>query len=180
MLTLEELRSTEVHFGTAKEALAQAEKRLGDALDVKKTVEQKATVLFGAYVTLSIALFGLATTMARDGTFAKLAWPFFIAGAVLVIGGVMFAHVFRSANYGNMGSEPSMWLQAGRIDGGEQELARMLAYLAYHHAARIEASYASNADKSWYLHTGMIIGLVAAAALALGVPLTYVAYAIRP
>lgn len=180
MLTLDQLRETDVDFDVAKEALAQSEKRLGDALDAKKTVEQKAMVLFGAYVTISVALFGLAGALLRDAAFAKLAWPFFIGASVFVIGAALFAAVFQGAKYGSAGSEPSMWLQSGRIDGDKQALARMLAYLAYHHQGRINVSNASNANKTWYLHSGMIAGVLGATILALGVPLTYVALAIRP
>ena len=43
----------------AKEAYLQAEKRLTDVLDLKKTIEQKATAFFGAYLSASLALIGI-------------------------------------------------------------------------------------------------------------------------
>jgi hypothetical protein len=165
MLTLEELRSSSVNFDVAKEALGQVEKRLNDALESKKAVEQKATVLFGAYVTISLALFGFGGALARDVNVAMKAWPVFVAGLFFVIGAAAFAYVFRSAEYGNLGSEPSMWLQSGRIDGDKDAFARMLAYLTYHHSTRIQISYDSNARKSCSLHFGMVMGLVGALAL---------------
>jgi hypothetical protein len=160
MLTLEALRTSNVNFDIAKEALSQAEKRLSDALEAKKAVEQKATVLFGAYITISLALFGFGGTLAKDVNTLVQAWPFFVAGLFFVIGAAAFVYVFRSAEYGNLGSEPSMWLESGRIDGEKDALARMLAYLAHHHANRIRISYESNAGKSRSLHFGMIMGLV--------------------
>jgi hypothetical protein len=180
MLTPESLRSSNVNFEIAKEALAQAEKRLGDALEAKKAVEQKATVLFGAYVTISLALFGFGGTLAKDSHLAARVWPIFVVGIFFVIGAAAFAYVFRSAEYGNLGSEPSMWLQAGRIDGDKDAHARMLAYLAYYHAGRIQISYDSNARKSRSLHFGMMVGVIGALALLLAMSFTYGVYAIHP
>jgi len=181
MLTLEQLRAMAVNLDIAKEALSQSEKRLGDALDAKKMVEQKATVLFGAYVTISLALFGFAGTLARDPVHARWAVAFFIAGTVFVCGAAAFALVFRSAEYGNFGSEPSMWLQAGRIDGDHQALARMFAYLAHHHATRIEKSYASNAVKSRRLHIGMMVGVAGAISLPMATAfIFFCSFAVRP
>lgn len=163
MMTLESLRVTEVNFDIAKEALVQAEKRLGDALEAKKVVEQKATALFGAYVTLSLALFGFGGTLARD--VGSNAWPVFVAGMLFVAGAAAFAHVFRGGEYGNLGSQPSMWLQSGRIDGGKDAFARMIAYVTFHHDGRIRASYDSNAAKNRSLNCGLAMGLVGALAL---------------
>lgn len=165
MLTPESLRSVDVNLDVAKEALVQAERRLGDALEAKKTVEQKATVLFGAYVTISLALFGFGGTLAKNTNVAAKVWPIFVAGMFFVVGAGAFASVFKSAEYGNLGSEPSMWLQSGRIDGDKDELARMFAYLTYHHANRIQVSYDSNAWKGRSLSFGLIMGIVGALAL---------------
>jgi hypothetical protein len=167
MLTLDSLRSVNINLDIAKEALVQVEKRLGDALEAKKAVEQKATILFGAYVTISLALFGFGGTLAKDINVAEVWAVFivFIAGMFFVVGAGAFAFVFRGAEYGDLGSEPSMWLQSGRIDGDKDELARMIAYLTYHHANRIQVSYESNARKSRSLSLGLIMGVVGALAL---------------
>jgi hypothetical protein len=178
MLTLEQLRATNVDFDIAKEALTQSEKRLDDAFDAKKAVEQKATVLFGTYVTISLAFFGFAATVAKDNPHHIKLWLFFVTGAFFVLGAACFASVFRSAEYGNKGSEPSMWLVRGRIDGDKLVLARMLAYLAYHHAHRIEVSYQSNATKSRFLHAGMIFGVLGS--IVFLILLISVASTIRP
>jgi hypothetical protein len=173
MLTLEELRSSNVDFDIAKEALAQSEKRLGDALDAKKAVEQKATVLFGAYVTIMLALFGAGAALAKDAHLMAPALPFFVTGTIFLIGALSFANVFKGAEYGNLGSEPSMWLQSGRIDGDKQAFARMLAYLAHHHANRISVSYASNDRKTASLHFGMVMGIVGGLVLLLTIVVIY-------
>jgi hypothetical protein len=180
MLTPESLRSVNVNFDIAKEALVQVEKRLGDALEAKKAVEQKATVLFGTYVTISLALFGFGGTLAKDINIAAKVWPVFIAGMFFVIGAGAFASVFRSAEYGNLGSEPSMWLQPGRIDGDKGELARMIAYLTSYHAKRIQVSYDSNAGKSRSLSFGMIMGVVGALVLLAAMLFIYGFSASRP
>jgi hypothetical protein len=180
MLKLEELRSLNVNFDIAKEALSQAEKRLTDALEAKKAVEQKATVLFGAYITISLALFGFGGALARDGNAVVKAWPFLLAGIFFVAGAAAFVHVFRSAEYGNLGSEPSMWLYSGRIDGDKDALARMLAYLTHHHARRIQISFESNARKSRSLHLGMWMGLLGVIALLAAIFFTYGGAASHP
>jgi hypothetical protein len=180
MLTLDALRSSSVNVEIAKEALAQAEKRLNDALDAKKAADQKATVLFGAYVTISLALFGFAGALLKDAGQSANAWPFFIAGLVFVFGAMAFASVFRTAEYGNLGSEPSMWLQAGRIDGDNDELGRMFAYLAHHHAGRIRVSYESNAAKDRALNVGMLMGLFGSIALFAATFVIFVGSASHP
>lgn len=173
MLTPDELHSLNINPAIAREALVQAEKRLGDALEAKKNVEQKATVLFGAYVTISLALYGFGGSLLKDAVSAGDAWPYFIAGTLFVVGAASFAAVFRSAMYGTLGSHPDMWLVGGRIDGGEPALAHMLAFLTYFHAARIKDSNASNARKSRFLHAGMMLGLFGATALLVTVASTY-------
>ena len=166
MMTLESLRNADVNLDAAKEALVQSEKRLGDALEAKKAVEQKATVLFGAYVTISLALFGFGGALAKD--VGSKAWPVFIAGMVFVVGAAAFARVFWGGKYGNLGSQPSMWLQSGRIDGNKDAFARMIAYVAYHHDSRIRISYDSNAVKTRSLHFGLTMGIIGALALGAG------------
>jgi hypothetical protein len=173
MMTLQELSASNVDFDIAKEALAQSEKRLGDALDAKKVVEQKATVLFGAYVTIMLALFGVGGALAKDAHLMAPALPFFVTGTIFLVGALAFVFVFKSAVYGNLGSEPSMWLQSGRIDGDKQALARMLAYLAYHHADRIKTSYESNAKKSAALHFGMVMGIIGGVVLLMTMVVIY-------
>jgi hypothetical protein len=173
MLTPEELRSSKVDFEIAKEALAQSEKRLRDALDDKKDIEQKATVLFGAYITITLALFGVGGAFARDAHLMAPALPFFVSGSVFLIGVLAFVLVFKSAEYGYLGTKPSMWLVTGRIDGDKQALARMFAYLTYHHANRIEVSDASNARKSATLHFGMVMGVIGAVVLVATMAFTY-------
>jgi hypothetical protein len=180
MLTTDELRSANINFDIAKEALAQSEKRLSDALEAKKTVEQKATVLFGAYVTISLALFGVGGALLRDATLNVRGWPFFFAGTCFVVGAVAFVLVLRSGQYGNLGSQPSMWLQPGRIDGDQQELGRMFAYLAHHHQSRIATSYESNASKRRALHFGMAMGVVGVIVLFSATLFTFCPFATRP
>ena len=59
MLSLEQLKQSKINPLVAREAYLQAEKRLSDVLDTKKSVEQKASNLFSAYVTVALALFGI-------------------------------------------------------------------------------------------------------------------------
>jgi hypothetical protein len=178
MLTIEQIKDIDVDLDVAREALNQSEKRLDDAFEAKKAVEQKATVLFGTYVTISLALFGFAATLVNANLLHIKLWPFFVTGTFFILGAACFAGVFRAAEYGNKGSEPSMWLRSGLIDGDKMGLARMLAYLAHHHSRRIEVSYQSNATKSRFLHSGMIFGVMGSAVFL--ILLISVASTIRP
>jgi len=65
MMTLEEIRASRINPLVVKEAHDQASKRLADVLDTKKTFEQKAFILFNAYIALALALFGVGGMLLR-------------------------------------------------------------------------------------------------------------------
>jgi hypothetical protein len=177
MMTVEELQKSNVNAEVAKEALAQSEKLLIDVLDTKKSLEQKATTLFGTFVTIALALFGIGGALIRDNQFHQTAYAFFIAGAFFVCGAAIFVNALKPAEYGNLGSEPSMWLVSGRIDGKADALARMFAYVTHYHSRRIEISEQSNGSKRRSLNRGMWSGVTGSLALCLG--LIYLAWAVR-
>jgi hypothetical protein len=167
MFDLDELRSSTINPKVAKEAYVQAEKRLVDLLDTKKSVEQKASSFFSAYLTVALTLFGIGGAIFKDhGLSAKTA-PFFLAGTVFVVGALVFMFVLKDEKYGFLGSPPSMWLTQGTIDGADNALDAMYAYLAFYHAERIAVSAKSNATKVAYVRWGMIIGVVATVAFAI-------------
>jgi hypothetical protein len=167
MLTPNEIHALEqVNLNVAKEAHIQTEKYLLDVLEVKKSVEQKATTLFSAYATIALALFGLAAAIMKDAVTSLSPWPFAVAGAFLVLGMACFIWANWPMRYGFTGSLPSMWLVRGRIDGGDEALADMYAYLTQSQQARIDASQRSNARKVLALQLGMGAGALAPLALA--------------
>ena len=167
MLTLEELEQSKINPAVAKEAYAQAEKRLTDVLENKKSIEQKASALFGAYVTISLALFGIGGAIFKEaGGLDAKSCPFFIAGTAFVIGAFVFMAAIKHERYGFLGSPPSMWLNRGTIDGADKALDAMFAYLAFHHAERIEVSAKSNGRKIAAMRAGMWIGVAAAISFA--------------
>ena len=59
MLTLQELQSLTINPAVAREAYTQVDRHLIDILDVRKSFEQKAATLMGAYITISVALLGI-------------------------------------------------------------------------------------------------------------------------
>jgi hypothetical protein len=59
-----------------------------------------------------------------------------------------------------------MWLNRGTIDGGDNALDAMLAYLAHHHANRIQISARSNRTKMWSVRVGMVLGILATISFA--------------
>lgn len=161
MLTLTELQGLKLNAPVAREAYTQTEKRLMDALETRKSFEQKATSLFGAYVTISLAMFGIAAAIYRDPDTGAKVWPFFAAAMALAIGAGFFVCALKDAPYGAVGSSPDMWLTHGVIDGDDPALASMLAYVTFHHNERIAISRASNARKARRIRWGIYLGAVA-------------------
>jgi hypothetical protein len=84
MLTLAQIQAADVNRDVAKE------KRLADILDLKKSVEQKATTLFSAYLTIALALFGVGGTLLKAPVANVPHWPFFLAGFAVALGACMF------------------------------------------------------------------------------------------
>ncbi len=166
MLDLDELKATTLNPIVTKEIYLQAEKRLIDVLDTKKSIEQKASTFFSAYLTVSLALFGIGGAIFKEhGSNAK-ALPFFLAGAAFVGGAIIFMFALKDEKYGFLGSPPDMWLHKGTVDGGDNALDAMYAYLAFFHAERISASATSNRTKILLVRWGMVAGLLATSIFA--------------
>jgi hypothetical protein len=168
MMTLEEIRAAKINTVVSREAHDQASKRLSDALDTKKTLEQKAFVLFNAYITLSAALFGVGGFLLKTTVGAVPAWPFFIAGIVFLSGTFPFVYVLFDKDYGALGSDPGMWLDKETMEGDDSVLPRMLAYITFHHKERISKSEHANNLKAKAIRMGIFLGLAAPILLALG------------
>lgn len=179
MLSQEEIHGLEhVNLETARVALESCERRLSDALDVKEGAERKAMGLFTAYTTLVLALSGLAAAAIRDGLAVP---PAILIGASIfyVVGAALMIAAMAPMEYGNRGNEPESWLVAGRIDGGELELARMYAFNTLSYKQRIDVSFASNAKKITRLRAGMVVGLIGAVVFSAGI-VTWASDGLRP
>jgi hypothetical protein len=161
MLTLQELQAAKINPAVAREAYVQADRHLVDILDVRKSFEQKASTLMGAYNTLSLALFGLGATIFKDAHTLREMAPFLGAGAVFFVGTLCFLTAIRSGEYPALGSTPEMWLNAGTIDGEDNAVAAMLAYITFHHSTRIDLCNASNKRKARWINFGIYLGPVA-------------------
>lgn len=158
MLTLQELQTSTINPDVAREAFIQVDRHLSDLLDVKKSFEQKATTLLGAYITLSVALFGIGGAIFKDTGLGQKAWPFFGVGLIFVAGAWCFIIALKSGKYAAVGSTPEVWLNRGIIDGGESALPAMLAYIAFHHRERIEISVRGNEKKARWITAGIVLG----------------------
>jgi hypothetical protein len=167
MFDLDDLKASNLNPAVAKEAYLQAEKRLVDLLESKKSVEQKASTFFSAYLTVSLALFGIGGTIFKDQGLSAKALPFFVAGGIFVLGAILFMLALKDERYGFLGSAPDMWLQRGMIDGADNALPALYAYLTYYHADRIAISTKSNTIKIRFVRVGMIVGLVATVTFAI-------------
>jgi len=79
-------------------------------------------------VTITLALFGVGGAVLKSpSSFPPL--PFFGAGIVFMIGAIFFVIALKSQKYGAIGSVPAMWLRRGTIDGGDNAIPAMHAYL---------------------------------------------------
>jgi hypothetical protein len=167
MMTLEELDRAKINPTIVREALAQAVKRLADTLETKKTFEQKATTLLGAFVTISLALSGAGAALLRDQSLLlHHRWPIWLAATLMMLGAFCFAGAMIDQRYGAMGSDPDMWINAGTIDAtDDKRLSYMLALITYYHKKRISTGTRSNTIKAWLIRGGVICGALAPLAL---------------
>lgn len=166
MLTLDEIRKSDIDKDFAREILSQAEKRLADLIDAKKAIDTKATALFAAYVTLATATFGVGSALLRNAVSADGAWPFFAAGSIFAFGALVFVWTIRPAPFGYLGSTPRMWLTEGWSGTSGAGMAHMLAYTAAYYQDRIDLSDAANATRYRLFTFGMSVGLAGAAIFA--------------
>jgi hypothetical protein len=161
MLTLAELQASTINPDVAREAYVQADRHLSDLLDVKKSFEQKAATLLGAYITIAVALFGIGGAIFKDSGIGPRVWPFFGAGTAFIIGAWFFVAALKTGRYSAVGSTPEMWLNRGTIDGGQTALPAMLAYITFHHSERIRLSERSNERKASLISAGIMAGPIA-------------------
>jgi hypothetical protein len=173
MLSPQDLQALKINEAVAREAFAQVERRLVDILETKKLIEQKATSLFTAYVTISLAIFGFGVVVFKDSTLTGKAWAFFVSGGLFVLGASSFIIALKGQSYGSIGSAPSAWMRLGVIDGNDDEPARTLAHLVLRVQERIKPSLASNATKYWWVHVGMFLGIAGALVFALTIWLAF-------
>jgi len=163
VLTLNELQALTINASVAREAYAHVDRHLVDLLDIRKSFEQKAATLMGAYVTLSVALFGIGGALFKDGGVIERVYPFFGAGCVFIIGAGCFIVALKTGTYAAVGSTPEMWLNRGTIDGGDNAVSAMLAYIVFHHSERIKLCARSNESKARWIDLGIYVGPVAPA-----------------
>jgi len=162
MLSLEQLQASTINLSVAREAYIQVDRHLLDVLDVRKSFEQKAATLMGAYITMSVALFGIGGAIFKEAGIATKIWPFFAAGIVFIVGAWCFMAALKAGRYAAVGSTPQMWLNRGIIDGGDNAVAAMLAYITFHHGERIAISVDGNERKARWIDAGIFLGPVAA------------------
>lgn len=160
-MTLNELQSSTINAVVAREAYTQVDRHLLDILEVRKSFEQKAATLMGAYVTLSVALFGIGGAIFKDAGAGAKVLPFFGAGVVFIVGAWCFIAALKSGKYAAVGSTPEMWLNRGTIDGNDNAMAAMLAYITFHHRERIAISIKGNKRKARWIDVGIYLGPVA-------------------
>lgn len=165
-ITKEDIQSISVNADVAKSVLAQAEKMHGDLIDDKKSLESKASSLFGSYVTLATAFFGAGGYLVKDTSTNISPYPLFFMGCGFALACLMLVRVQQSDQYGISGSDPRSWLQSGWLDARSDVTAKFNAYLIMQYIKKIDASIEANKRKRNNLKAGMY---TAAGSLLLGV-----------
>ena len=161
MLTLQELQTVTINPAVAREAYTQVDRHLIDILDVRKSFEQKAATLMGAYITISVALLGIGGAIFKDSGSIEKVLPFFGTGLVFIVGAGCFIAALKAGDYAALGSTPEMWLNRGTIDGSESALPAMLAYITFHHRERIALCVDGNKRKARWIDAGVLLGPIA-------------------
>ena len=116
-MTNEEIQNFygKISLKTAEMAFKDVKERLQDALDTKKSLEQKASTVLGGYITLDAAIFGLSTQVKNPFWIFTLC----VIGSTVLYGLVAALCSLRTSDYGAMGSYPDAWIREGIIDGDE-------------------------------------------------------------
>ena len=149
-------------FEIAKFAFLESEKRMRDTLDAKDSLEHRSLTLFGAYGTLSLAIFGVLIT---ENLVGIPAIAFSILG--LFILGAMFSalQALNPASYGQLGSQPENWVRDSVLFD-EQHAACNFANLTINNQTMIDAGIASNKQKADKLKLSIDLGSFAAIVFA--------------
>jgi hypothetical protein len=158
MLSLKKLQSAKINADVAREAYTQVDRYLVDTLEVRKSFEQKAATLMGAFITISLALFGIGGTIFEKTGLGPTVWPFFGTGMIFLAGAWCFICALKAGTYPAVGSRPEMWLTKGVIDGRRDAVPKMLAYLTHYHDKRIDLSIKGNGLKAKWIDRGIYFG----------------------
>ncbi len=161
---LEEV-SEDINLETARYALSDVRERLADALDTKKTLEQKAYTLLGGYITITMAIFGFATQVIDMYMF----WTLIIIGAIFSVGILFVLSSLKSSQYGAIGSYPDAWIREGVINGNNNALATNIAYITQDYQEPLKKSDASNGQKAYFLNCAVIAGIGAPICFAIAI-----------
>jgi len=119
MMSLEEIQLSAITEGVAREAYTQVDRYLSDILAIRDSFEEKAATLMGAYITVSLALFGIGATMLQRTGSVPIVCALFGTGMVFLTGAWCFIHALKAGTYGGVGSTPEMWLTKGVIDAAQ-------------------------------------------------------------
>lgn len=169
MLTLGEIQKSKVSLPIIREALNQVEKMVQDIIRKKETVNQKSFVLFNAYFTILIGLVS-ASYVVFDKGYSGLFGFVFPLSSFFLVSLVFLLMSLRCGYFGTLGSRPGFWLTKDVIEGNENTLAIMLAYLTHTYENAITISVKSNETKIVMQHAGLylsVFGVISSPLVAL-------------
>lgn len=170
-VTLAQLQTLPINPTIAREAHDQGIARLEDLLVVKKNHEDKALSLFGHFVTIALALFGVGGYLLTNPVLNMPYLPFVVAGIVFVAGAVLLSTALLDDWYATVGSHPFIWLRSGTIDGDDSVHGRTLAYITWDLQFAHADCARSNGKKKARIRYGIAAGIVG----VLTLPATYAA-----
>ena len=158
ILSSEQIRKTEnLNLEAVKFYLESAEKMLTDHSGARAQFDQKSFTLLAGYITVALALFGLAEKFNGIGLFGfwlNTTSMFFCVGVI-----PLFLSM-TSKTYGVIGKHPCNLLKTEEyLTVKSENMALMYAYLLRDYVSRIDNSVASNKKKARFLNIAILLGV---------------------
>ncbi len=156
ILSLKDIKNIEgINENAVKFYLKLVEERFKDTMDTKKQIEQKTSVLLGAYLAGAIALFGIAQSSNLHNIF------FNITATILFVGSIPLFLSLKTTGYGTVGRHPSDLLKTSYyITIKESHMPKIYVNIMHNYIKRIDTNIDKNGTKAFYFDFGVLVGLL--------------------
>ena len=166
----------------AKAAMEQTEKRLADYLEIRRATEAKMMSLFGVFVSVSMAIFGLAAALAQRGGAGLAVGMLGVAGLIFLSSAVVIGLGLRPGDGALLGGTPDFWLGRDALHDADEkddeaQAARHFAVAALDFDRRCAIQIAENRQRHRIL--GRALRAALCAAVAFGVAMALIAASAR-
>lgn len=158
----------------AKAAMEQSEKRLVDFLEIRRALEAKMTTMFGIYISVTLALYGLSGVLTGRPATAPggTSWGVFGAGCLFLGGAFILGLALRPSEGALLGGTPDFWLgpdaKADKEESDDKaQTARHYALAALDFDDRLRLQSTDNKSKQDKLNLALWCGFIGAFAFGL-------------